>query len=248
MSKRELDDLFKSKLSGYETEVRPEAWDRLSAKMNRKKGIILWQYWSMGIAASLMLTMGVYFYPYTQEQKPVAAIEENSSEPVEIKKAEPTKTNEQPSGPEKIDTLSTEQESAAPPVRKKNLQAPAYKLHKSYIAEQLDSKQKTNKEQAPQTFPVKELETAMLTGVVAKQTAEPIHDHITVTLALAAVEEPTIPENSTDLKESNEKKKPLKQLWQQVKALRKGEPVSFKEIRQTSQQLIAVAFDKENQE
>lgn len=37
MSKRELDDLFKSKLSGYETEVRPEAWDRLSAKMNRKK-------------------------------------------------------------------------------------------------------------------------------------------------------------------------------------------------------------------
>jgi hypothetical protein len=52
---------------------------------------------------------------------------------------------------------------------------------------------------------------------------------ISVTLALTNVQ-------ATD---ATVETKPLKKLWQQLKALKKGEEVSLKEIRQTGQQLIA---------
>lgn len=242
MTKRTLDTLFKSKLANAEVEVRPEAWHLLKERMNRKKGLVIWPYLYAAVATGAVFTIGWMLYPRTENPNELLSIgmthadslmkEEFSNAPENTESAE-RDTADIPVGPK--------------PTRKKRSTVPSiHRYTKGYLA---DGQGNTIEQPAVDTSAVQHT----LPLALHPQEQIPVHDSvlvpdidtpitgISVTLALT---------DETDQRSTTTNEpvmKPAKKLWQQLKALRKGEEVSLKEIRQTGQQLIAGVLDSESE-
>ena len=242
MSSEELDQLFRNKLTGHEAEPSTHAWSKLEEQLKQKKSALIWKNWSMAIAASFLLAIGTWTL-FINQQEPAIAVASNEEKQVL------SDTLEQANG-QKADSLSQpewKEEYPAPvqnqPAPKSIRQPKPIHQHKPLLASQpqqpVENLQKPEiKTPEPIAY---ELKAIPQTDSLDKQKPEvELVTGITVTLALN--EAPTAVQEIQKPKE-----KPLKTLFKQLKALKKGEEVSFKELKNTGELLIAGSL-KTNEE
>jgi hypothetical protein len=62
MEKHNIDKLFDERLQNYERKPRPEAWDKLQAKLQQNETKIVPLWWKVARAASVVLLLGTAGY------------------------------------------------------------------------------------------------------------------------------------------------------------------------------------------
>ncbi|MGY4383418.1 hypothetical protein ACVWYN_000437 [Pedobacter sp. UYP24] len=94
---------IKEGLSGYEEEYVPGAWENFQKKEGNKRGLVFWMSGLSGIAALLLLSIGVFLYVQKEDKIPVDAIQSANSA-TKIEKAMPDSKN-RPEGKKSLKVL-----------------------------------------------------------------------------------------------------------------------------------------------
>jgi cytoskeletal protein RodZ len=233
MSSEDLDQLFRNKLNNHEADPSPEAWNRLEEKLQQRKAGVLWRNWSMAIAASLFLAFGTWALLIQQPEQNTHLVSTQAADTIS---EAPVQTVEKPedsqNAPRSTEVAKPDQRSN--PVKVQKPVKPIHQ-HKALLAAA-----PAKKDQYVQVTPVQEpkaIENVQM-AMTKRDTLptmlppQPIEEGIKVTLALA-----DLPQEVTN--QVAPKEKPLKTLFKQLKALKKGEDVSLKDIKATGQMLIA---------
>jgi hypothetical protein len=103
MEKHNIDKLFDERLQNYERKPRPEAWDKLQAKLQQNETKIVPLWWKVARAASVVLLLGAVGY---------WAFHTNSE--TEISVAQKTSTTQQPSGDLQAGSQGSQMQSQLP--------------------------------------------------------------------------------------------------------------------------------------
>ncbi|MGX7688899.1 hypothetical protein ACWA1C_17165 [Flectobacillus roseus] len=103
MEKHNIDKLFDERLQNYERKPRPEAWDKLQAKLQQNETKIVPLWWKVARAASVVILLGAAGY---------WAFHTNSE--TEISVAQKTSTTKQPSGDLQAGSQGSQMQSQLP--------------------------------------------------------------------------------------------------------------------------------------
>ncbi|MDI9866619.1 hypothetical protein QM480_19920 [Flectobacillus sp. DC10W] len=256
MEKHNIDKLFNERLQNYERKPRPEAWDKLQAKLQQNETKIVPLWWKVARAASVVLLLGTagYFVWETTTTNPEVegssvAVVNSHPKAKEDKLAQPNKSmvlEKTGNGENKIEESLAQ---AKPLLNKIDKQT----THKSSVKKHFDKLIEVTKDtrepvlaqkETPQPLPKVTNNTIIL---VMEPTPEQTTPKTAETIVLSMVEAPAGPgvERPGWVEEaSNRKTTKLGKLWQQLKRAKNGEGVDWNELGVKPQKVLARADAK----
>ncbi|MDI9874753.1 hypothetical protein [Flectobacillus rivi] len=255
MEKHNIDKLFDERLQNYERKPRPEAWDKLQAKLQQNETKIVPLWWKVARAASVVLLLGTAGYlvwetttnPEVEGSNVAAA--NSLPKTKEDKLAQPNRSivlEKTGNGENKIEESLAQ---AKPRLNKINKQT----THKSSVKEHFDKLMEVAKntqepvlaqKETPLPLPKATNNTIVL---VMEPTPEQTTPKSAETIVLSMVEAPEGPgtERPGWVEEaSNRKTSKLGKLWQQLKRAKNGEGVDWNELGVKPQKVLARADAK----
>lgn len=255
MEKHNIDKLFDERLQNYERKPRPEAWDKLQAKLQQNETKIVPLWWKVARAASVVLLLGTagYLVWETTTNPEVegsnVAVANSLPKTKEDKLAQPNRSivlEKTGNGENKIEESLAQ---AKPRLNKINKQT----THKNSVKEHFDKLMEVAKntqepvlaqKETPLPLPKATNNTIVL---VMEPTPEQTTPKSAETIVLSMVEAPAGPgvERPGWVEEaSNRKTSKLGKLWQQLKRAKNGEGVDWNELGVKPQKVLARADAK----
>ncbi len=234
-----IDKIFSEGLQTYERQPRPQAWEKLEARLQKPKSKVLPIWWKYASAASVALLLGIGGYWFNNQKN-------NSVEQVAVNKKPIIEKKQTQIVEEQVTPHVAEVENNIPKKAKINI------TEKSQIIE--------NKQFA-QLPPQQVFKAEEITQIAKTPTIEPkkIEEQNTIVLVLEntkpKVEEETIVLNMVETKpevvtqtDSNDgitkKETRISKIWQQLKRAKNGENVNWSEVGIKPQKMLARADAK----
>jgi hypothetical protein len=234
-----IDKIFSEGLYKYERQPRPQAWEKLEARLQKPKSKVLPIWWKYASAASVALLLGIGGY-WISNQK-ADSIEEVAI----IKKAVSEKKQSQI-----VKTVIIPQVAIVEKIIPKNMK---FKVtHKSEIIENIQFA-KSPQQQIIKIEEIKQI--AKIPIIESKKTEEQNTIVLVLENTKPKVEEETIVLNmvetkhevvaQSDLNDGAMKKETrLSKIWQQLKRAKNGENVNWSEVGIKPQKMLARADAK----
>jgi hypothetical protein len=234
-----IDKIFSEGLYKYERQPRPQAWEKLEARLQKPKSKVLPIWWKYASAASVALLLGIGGY-WLSNQK-ADSIEEVAI----IKKAVSEKKQSQI-----VKTVIIPQVAIVEKIIPKNMK---FKVtHKSEIIENIQFA-KSPQQQIIKIEEIKQI--AKIPIIESKKTEEQNTIVLVLENTKPKVEEETIVLNmvetkhevvaQSDLNDGAMKKETrLSKIWQQLKRAKNGENVNWSEVGIKPQKMLARADAK----
>ncbi len=234
-----IDKIFSEGLHTYERQPRPQAWEKLEARLQKPKSKVLPIWWKYASAASVALLLGIGGYWFNNQKN-------NSVEQVAVNKKPIIEKKQTQIVEKQVTPQVAEVENNIPKKAKINT------TEKSQIIE--------NKQFA-QLPPQQVFKAEEITQIAKTPTIEPkkIEEQNTIVLVLEntkpKVEEETIVLNMVETKpevvtqtDSNDgitkKETRISKIWQQLKRAKNGENVNWSEVGIKPQKMLARADAK----
>lgn len=234
-----IDKIFSEGLHTYERQPRPQAWEKLEARLQKPKSKVLPIWWKYASAASVTLLLGIGGYWFNNQKN-------NSVEQVAVNKKPIIEKKQTHIVEKQVTPQVAEVENNIPKKAKINT------TEKSQIIE--------NKQFA-QLPPQQIIKVEEITQITKTPTIESnkIEEQNTIVLVLEntkpKVEEETIVLNMVETKpevvaqtDSNEgitkKETRISKIWQQLKRAKNGENVNWSEVGIKPQKMLARADAK----
>lgn len=255
MEKPNIDKLFNERLQNYERKPRPEAWDKLQARLQQNETPIVPLWWKVARAASVVFLLGTAGY-LVWETTTNPEVEGSS---VTVVNSHPKAKEDKPTQPNKSTVLekatkveNSVEESVAqtkPLLNNRTKQ----NAHNNTIKEHFDKLIEVTKnpqepvlaqKETPQSLPKATNNTIVL---VVEASSEQVAPKVTETIVLSMVEAPvnTGTERPGWVEEaSNRKTSKLGKLWNQLKRAKNGEGVDWNELGVKPQKVLARADAK----
>jgi hypothetical protein len=239
-----IDKIFSEGFNTYERQPRPQAWERLEARLQKTQSKVLPIWWKYASAASVALLLGVGGYWFSSQQKVMTDDVADNKKPVIISKRQlPTiveKTIPQVVAVEKnIPQKSTIKTTHKVEVieSKQFAQLP----QQQFI--EVEEKQGT-KQIAQTTIPdIKKLAPEPNTIILVLESQKPKVEEETIVLNMVEMKPEVVAQ--TDSNEGiNKKETRLSKIWQQLKRAKNGENVNWSEVGIKPQKMLARADAK----
>lgn len=255
MEKHNIDKLFNERLQNYERKPRPEAWDKLHAKLQQNETKIVPLWWKVARAASVVLLLGTagYLVWETTTNPEVegsnVAVVNSLPKTKEDKLAQPNRSIVLEKTGNSENKIEESLVQAKPRLNKINKQT----THKNSVKEHFDKLVEVAKNTQEPVLAQKEtsLPLPKVTNNTIVLVMEPTPEQTTPksaeTIVLSMVEAPTGPgtERPGWVEEaSNRKTSKLGKLWQQLKRAKNGEGVDWNELGVKPQKVLARADAK----
>jgi hypothetical protein len=235
-----IDKIFSKSLQTYERQPRPQAWEKLEARLQKPKSKVLPVWWKYASAASVTLLLGVGGYWFNSQRND--SIEEVAVNKKPVIEKKQTQIVEKEAIPQEIATVEKD-------IPKKTISKPIQER------EIIDNKQFA---QLPtqQVIKVEEIKQIAKTPTIESNKVE---EQNTIVLVLEntkpKVEEETIVLNMVETKpevvaqtDSNDgitkKETRISKIWQQLKRAKNGENVNWSEVGIKPQKMLARADAK----
>lgn len=256
MEKHNIDKLFDERLQNYERKPRPEAWDKLQAKLQQNETKIVPLWWKVARAASVVLLLGTVGYlvwettiknPEVEGSNVAAA--NSLPKTKEDKLAQPNRSIVLEKTGNSENKIEESLVQAEPRLNKINKQT----THKNSVKEHFDKLMEVAKNTQEPVLAQKEtpLPLPKVTNNTIVLVMEPTPEQTTPkgaeTIVLSMVEAPAGPgtERPGWVEEaSNRKTSKLGKLWQQLKRAKNGEGVDWNELGVKPQKVLARADAK----
>lgn len=250
MEKHNIDQLFNERLQNYERKPRPEAWDKLQAKLQQNETKIVPLWWKVARAASVVLLLGAvgYWTINTDKQQDVTVANNKVSLQKTTNKSQNTQLQSQLTEPKGVSTeIVAHQESL-----KKNLsisQTPKARVHQVPQNPLIEQRQEISELVVAKVDPIQSVpQTNNTIVLVVEPGVEPVSPvKTTETIVLAMVDAMDTggterPRPSVWAEELNTKKTTkFGKLWQQIKRVKNGEGVDWNELGVKPQKVLARA-------
>jgi hypothetical protein len=234
-----VDKIFSDGLQRYERQPRPQAWEKLEARLQKPKSKVLPIWWKYASAASVALLLGIGGYWFSSQKnnsieevavnkKPI--IEKKQTQIVE-KKGTPQVAEAENNIPKKAKIIPIEKSLI---IENKQFA----KLHPQQVIKVEEIKQIAK----TPTIEPKQIEEQNTIVLVLENTKPKVLEE---TIVLNIVE--TKPEvvAQTDLNDGNTKKETrISKIWQQLKRAKNGENVNWSEVGIKPQKMLARADAK----
>lgn len=235
-----IDKIFSKGLHKYERQPRPEAWEKLEARLQKPKSKVLPIWWKYASAASVALLLGIGGYWFgNQKTDLLEQVAVNKKPIIDKKQVQVTEK-------EAIPTLTTIEKITTKKIISKPIQKHEI-IEPKQFAQLLPPQPVIKVEEIKQiaktsTIESKKIEEQNTIVLVLENTKPKIEEE---TIVLNVVE--TKPEvvAQTDLDNGNSKKETrISKIWQQLKRAKNGENVNWSEVGIKPQKMLARADAK----
>ena len=255
MTKHKIDDLFKQKLVGHESQPSPAAWSKLESQLNKdkKKGVVFW----VGMAASIALLITFGWLMLSEESpldQPTIAVSDPIVPEVIIDTVQSTKDMILPKEDVQNDHLKNEDKEvinhtpqASPSIKKSPVKKKKKKKTPVFLIQQesnfAQNTTDVDKEQAPKT---EELNTADIADASLKNT-ELVASNTTPeekgSVKLVYTLKPVIAHRSIEVSEEPEEEKkkasPFKKAFAFAKGIKEN-PAGIGSLREAKNDLLSL--------
>ncbi len=255
MEKHNIDKLFDERLQNYERKPRPEAWDKLQAKLQQNETKIVPLWWKVARAASVVLLLGTagYLVWETTTNPEVegsnVAVVNSLPKTKEDKLAQPNRSivlEKTGNGENKIEESLAQAEPLLNKINKQTTHKSSVKEHFDKLVEVAKNTQEPVLAQKETALPLPKVTNNTIV-LVMEPTPEQTTPKNAETIVLSMVEAPAGPgtERPGWVEEaSNRKTSKLGKLWQQLKRAKNGEGVDWNELGVKPQKVLARADAK----
>lgn len=255
MEKPNIDKLFNERLQNYERKPRPEAWDKLQARLQQNETPIVPLWWKVARAASVVLLLGVVGYiawnNTTKSEIEGTNVAVGNNHP-KVQGTNPTQPNKSTVLEKATKVENSVEESVAqtkPLLNKRTKQNAHNNMIKEHFDKLIEVTKNTQEpvlaqKETPQSQPKATNNTIVL---VVEASSEQVAPKVTETIVLSMVEAPvnTGTERPGWVEEaSNRKTSKLGKLWNQLKRAKNGEGVDWNELGVKPQKVLARADAK----
>jgi hypothetical protein len=236
---KNIDKIFSEGLHTYERQPRPQAWEKLEARLQKPKSKVLPIWWKYASAASVALLLGIGGYWFNNQKN-------NSVEQVAVTKKPIIEKKQTQIVEKQVTPQVAEVENNIPKKAKINTTEKSQIIENKQFA-QLPPQQVIRVEEITQiaktpTIELKKLEEQNIIVLILENTKPKVEEE---TIVLNMVE--TKPEviAQTDSNDGNTKKETrISKIWQQLKRAKNGENVNWSEVGIKPQKMLARADAK----
>ena len=234
-----IDKIFSDGLHTYERQPRPQAWEKLEARLQKPKSKVLPIWWKYASAASVALLLGVGGYLVNNQKtdpiEQVAVNEKIVTEKKQVqvieKEATPQVAEVESNLPQKAILRSIQKHEIIE--NKQFAQLPPQQIIK---VEEIKQIMKTS------TYESNKIEEQNTIVLVLENTKPKVEEEIIV-LNIVEIKPEVVAQ--TDLNEGNAKKETrISKIWQQLKRAKNGENVNWSEVGIKPQKMLARADAK----
>jgi hypothetical protein len=242
-----IDKIFSEGLHTYERQPRPQAWEKLEARLQKPKSKALPIWWKYASAASVALLLGVGSYwfsdrnsnsvkEFTFNNKPVFERKTSLGNPIELSGKMPDNSrHSQDASDRKIVKHIC-------PVGTITVEYPENRILDEKIEYPIEKQE--SKQIAQTTIPeIKKLASEPNTIILVLENQQSKLEEETIVLNMVEIKPEVVAQ--TDLNDGISKKETrLSKIWQQLKRAKNGENVNWSEVGIKPQKMLARADAK----
>ena len=235
-----IDKIFSKGLHTYERQPRPQAWEKLEARLQKPKSKVLPIWWKYASAASVALLLGIGGYWFNNQK--INSAEEVAVNKKPIIEKKQVQIVEKEAIPQEIATIEKNilKKTISKPIQKRDFTEP-----KQFA--QLPQQQIIKVEEIKQIAKTPTIESQKLeeqnTIVLVLENTKPKVEEETIVLNMVETKPEVVAQ--TDLNDGNTKKETrISKIWQQLKRAKNGENVNWSEVGIKPQKMLARADAK----
>ena len=240
-----IDKIFSKGLHSYNRQPRPQAWEKLEARLQKPKSKVLPIWWKYASAASVALFLGIGGYWFNSQKS-------NLVEQVAVNKKPPVIEKKQDQIVEKeiIEKEVTPQVATVEKdIPKKTILKPKEKYEKVDNKQfaQLPPQQVIKVEEVTQIAKTPTIESKKIdeqnTIVLVLENTKPKVEGETIVLNMVETKPEVVAQNDSN-DGSSKKETRISKIWQQLKRAKNGENVNWSEVGIKPQKMLARADAK----
>jgi hypothetical protein len=242
-----IDKIFSDGLHAYERQPRPQAWEKLEARLQKPKSKVLPIWWKYASAASVALLLGIggYWFGSQKEVMPEFGAIKSKTPPSLINPSNTTvelssKMPENSGHSQNVNNMRTTKHIC--PVGTITVEYPENRILDEKIEYPIEKQE--SKQIAQTTIPeIKKLAPEPNTIILVLENQQSKVEEETIVLNMVEIKPEVVAQ--TDLNDGISKKETrLSKIWQQLKRAKNGENVNWSEVGIKPQKMLARADAK----
>jgi hypothetical protein len=236
-----IDKIFSDGLHTYERQPRPQAWEKLEARLQKPQSKVLPIWWKYASAASVALLLGVGGYWFSSQKKVTPELVVVTPKPVIISKKQLPTIVEKTIPQVVVVEKNIPQKST---VKTANEVEVIENKRFAQLPQQQFIKVEESKQIAQTTIPeIKKLAPEPNTIILVLENTKQKVEEETIVLNMVEIKPEVVAQ--TDLNDGISKKETrLSKIWQQLKRAKNGENVNWSEVGIKPQKMLARADAK----